>query len=110
MIVAPTATWYFDIWHEPVESIDELIGQNYDFAHKIYFKADPDNQYTVNIKDNLNEFEGGALKVKEILTDSVVHVFTWNYTTHKKTIWIGDTKYMKSQIIDAIRYRNNVRF
>jgi len=110
IVVGLTATWYFDIWHKPVETVDELIGQNYDYAHKTYFQTDPDRHYTVNINDNLNEFDGGILNEKEILTDSIVHVFTWDYTTHKKTIWVGQTEKMESQVIDAIRYSDNVQF
>jgi len=105
-----TASWYFDIWNEPVKTIDELIGENYDYAHKMYFQTDPERHYTVNVNYNLNEFDGAILNDKEILTDSIVHVFTWNYVTHKKTIWIGQTEKMEMQVIDAIRYNNNVQF
>jgi len=105
-----TASWYFDIWNEPVETIDELIGQNYDYAHKIYFQTDPHRQYKVNINNNLNEFDGGILNKKEILTDSIVHVFTWVYTTNKKTIWVGRTEKLESQVFDAVRYNNSVQF
>ena len=110
IIIGLTASWYFDIWHESVETIDELIGKNYDHAHKMYFQTDPNRQYKVNVNDNLNEFDGGILNKKEILADSIVHVFTWDYTTHKKTIWVGRTEKLESQVIDAIRYSNNVRF
>lgn len=110
VVVGLTAAWYFDIWHDPVETIDELIGQNYDYAHKKYFQTKPDRQYKLNVNDNLNEFDGGILSEKENLTDSTVHVFTWDYTTHKKIIWVGQSKKMKNQVIDAIRYSNNVQF
>jgi hypothetical protein len=110
IIVGLTASWYFDFWHEPVETIDKLVGKNYDHAHKMYFQTDPDRQYKVNVNENLNEFDGGILNKKEILTDSIVHVFTWDYTTHKKTIWVGRTEELESQVIDAIRYKNNVQF
>ncbi|MEX2484830.1 MAG: hypothetical protein WED10_09725 [Brumimicrobium sp.] len=109
-LVGLTASWYFDIWHESVETVDELIGHNYDYAHKLYFQTDPDIQYKVNINSKLNEFDGGILNKKEILTDSIVYVFTWDLMTHKKTIWVGQTKKMKNQIIDAIRYKYNVQF
>lgn len=105
-----TASWYLDMWNEGVETIDELIGQNYDYAHKIYFQTDPDRQYSVIVNNNLNEFDGGILNKKGILTDSIVHVFTWVYTTHKKTIWVGRTEKLENQVIDAIRYKNSVRF
>lgn len=110
IIVGLTASWYFDIWNEPVETIDELIGRNFDYAHKKYFQTDPDRQYKVKVNDNLNEFDGGILNKKKILTDSIVHVFTWDYTTHKKTIWVGRTEKLENQVIDAIRYKNTVRF
>jgi hypothetical protein len=110
LIVGLTTAWYFDIWNKPVETIDELIGKNYDFAHKMYFQTDPNGQYKVNVNDNLNEFDGGILNKTKVLTDSIVNVFTWDYTTHKKTIWVGQTKAMKYEIIDAIRYKNGVRF
>jgi hypothetical protein len=110
IIVGLTASWYFDIWHEPVETIDELIGKNFDYAHKMYFQTDPNRQYKVNVNDNLNAFDGGILNKKEILTDSIVHVFTWDYTKHKKTIWVGRTERLENQVIDAIRYKNTVIF
>ena len=110
IVIGLTASWYFDIWNKPVETIDELIGHNYDYAHKMYFRTDHDRHYTVNVNDNLNEFDGAILNKTENLSDSIVHVFTWDYTTHKKTIWVGQTEKMKMQIIDAIRYSNNVQF
>lgn len=110
IIVGLSATLYFGIWHEPVEKIDKLIGQNYEYASEKYFRTEPDNQYVVNINKNLSEFDGGILNQKEILEDSIVHVFTWEFENYKKTIWVGDTKNMKSQIIDAIRYKDNVIF
>ena len=72
------------IWHEPVETIDELIGKNYDYAHKMYFQTDPNRQYKVNANDNLNKFDGGILNKKEIMIDSIVRVFTWEYTNTKR--------------------------
>jgi len=110
IIVGLTSSWYFDIWHEPVEPVNELIGKNYDYAYKVYFQTEPDKQYKLNVNDNLNEFDGGILNKKEILTDAIVHVFTWELMTHKKTIWVGQTEKLKSQVIDAIRYKNNVQF
>lgn len=103
-------SWYFDLWHKPVEKIDDLIGLSFDDANKIYFKSKPDNHYELNINNDLNEFDGGILNQKEILKDSIIHVYTWEFETHNKTIWVGDTKKMKSQIIDAIRYNNKVLF
>ena len=109
-MVGLSATWYFDVWHQPVEKVDKLIGQNYDYAYNKYFRSNPDNNYEVNIYKNLTEFDSGILNQKEILTDSIVHVFTWNFKNHRETIWVGETKKMKSEIIDAIRYKNNVQF
>ena len=103
IIVGLIALWYFAIWNEPVETIDELTGKNYDYAHKMYFQTDPDRHYTVNVNDNLNEFNGGILSKKQILTDSIVHVFTWDYMTHKKTIWVGQTENPKSESLNQIK-------
>ena len=105
-----SAAWYFDLWHRPVEKVDRLVGQNYDYALKKYFRSEPDNHHEININKNLTEFDCGIVNDKENLTDSIVHVFTWRFINHKETIWVGDTKKMKSQIIDAIRYKNNVQF
>ena len=102
--------WYFDLFNKSVETIDSLKGKNYDYALTKYFKKEADNYYTINVNLRLNEFDGGILTNKEILSDSIVHVYTWYYFNHKKTIWVGNTVNMNNQIIDAIRYRNNVRF
>jgi hypothetical protein len=105
-----SSAWYFDIWHKPVEPIDKLIGKNFTYAHKIYYKTKPDNHYEINIKDNLNEFDGGIYIKKNKLKNSIVQVYTWIFTNHKETIWVGETMRLKNEIIDAIRYKNNVRF
>ncbi len=110
IVIGLTSTWYFDIWHDSVETIDELIGQNYDYAYKMYFRTDPDSHHEVNINNKLNEFDGGILSKKEILIDSIVNVYTWDFANHKMTIWVGKTKKMNSQIIAAIRYKDNIRF
>ncbi|MEI8203090.1 MAG: hypothetical protein WCH34_08775, partial [Bacteroidota bacterium] len=104
IIIGLILSWYFDIWHKSDESINELIGQNYDYACKIYFRSEPDSFYEVNINHKLNEFDGGILNKKSVLTDSIVRVFTWNFCAFKKTIWVGKTKRMKNEIVDAIRY------
>jgi hypothetical protein len=96
--------------HKPVETLDELIGKNLDFVNKIYFKSEADETTKININNNLNEFQGGILNKKSILIDSIVYQHTWKFFTHKKTIWIGKTIENKNQIIDAIRYQNNVKF
>ncbi|MEA5138659.1 hypothetical protein [Arcicella rigui] len=109
-ITGLATTWYFDIWHKPVETIDELIGMNFDYAHKLYFKTDPENHYKINVNYPLNEFDGGIYKKRSILKDSIVHVYTWRFINHKQTIWVGETEIMKSEIIDANRYKNSIRF
>lgn len=101
---------YYDLFHNSVENIDELIGKNYDYARNIYFKREPDVHYKKNVKVGLNEFDGGILSSKVIFSDSMVHVYTWNYNKYKKTIWVGQTSNMRNHILDAIRYKNNVRF
>lgn len=98
------------VYHKQFETIDELVGRNYDYAHKVYFSTDPDIHYKVNINSDLNEFDGGILNEKDILTDSIVQVYTWDYPSHKKTIWVGETDRMKNQIIDAIWYSDDVQF
>ena len=104
------SSWYFDIWNKSVEPIDELIGKNYDYAHKLYFKTDPDQHYKININDQLNEFNGGVYNKKSIFTDSIINVYTWISFNHKQTIWVGKTKKSDNEIIDAIRHKNGVKF
>ena len=101
---------YFDIFNKPVETLDGLIGKDFDYACKTYFKTTPDVKYNININHNLNEFDGAVLNSKELLADSIVNVYTWAYSHYKKTIWVGKTSKMQNQIIDAIRYKNSVRF
>jgi hypothetical protein len=109
-IIGLASTLYFDIWHKPVETIDKLIGKNFGYANKLYYRTEPDNHYQININDNLNEFDGGIYNKINKLEDSIIHVYTWTFMNHKETIWVGETSTMKSEIIDAIRYKNSVRF
>jgi hypothetical protein len=109
-VIVIGSLWYFYIFRKPVETINSLIGKDYDYACNIYFKKSPDVSYNININHNLSEFDGAILNSKNLLTDSIVNVYTWTYSNHKKTIWVGQTSKMKNQIIDAIRYKNNVRF
>jgi hypothetical protein len=102
--------WYFGIFNESVETIDKLIGKNYDYARTKYFKREADGHYTINVKHELHEIDRGILNSNEILSDSIVQVYTWSYYNHKKTIWVGQTSKIKNLIIDAIRYKNDVRF
>jgi hypothetical protein len=101
---------YFDPFHKSVETIDILIGQNFDYAHKMYFNTDPDDHYQIKINDNMNEFHGGILTKINLITDNTVQVYTWNSFNYKSTIWVAATKNNRYEIIDAIRYKNNVRF
>ena len=110
IVIGLAVTWDLDNRGQPFETIDELIGKNYEYAHKTYFRKYPESNYTINVKGNLNEFDGGILNKKNTLTDSIVHVFTWDYQTHKKTIWIGQTEKMESQVIDAVQYSKDVQF
>jgi len=109
-VIVITLLCYFDIFNKPVETLDKLIGKDLDYACGTYFKTTPDIKYNININHNLSEFDGEILKSKNLLTDSIINVYTWTYSNHKKTIWVGQTSKMKNQIIDAIRYKNNVRF
>jgi len=93
-----------------LKTIDQLIGKNFDYANKRYYRTVPDNHYQININDNLNEFDGGIYDKKNKLEDSIIHVYTWTFMNRKETIWVGETSTMKSEIIDAIRYKNSVRF
>jgi hypothetical protein len=105
-----TAIWYFDPFHRQVETVDELIGRNYEYAHKLYFQSDPDNSTYFNINDPLNEFQGGILPKKSIIKDSIIQQHTWTFLNHKVTIWVTQTDKLQGQIIDAIRYKNGVVF
>lgn len=104
------ALWYFDIGHDPVEPIEELIGHDYNYARKMYFRTEPGNHYTLNINEPLKEFDVEILNKQQMLTDSIVDVYTWEYKTYKKTIWVGETELMKDQVILAIRYNKRVEF
>lgn len=109
-IIGISISIYFDVFNKPVKTIHDLIGKDYVYARETYFDKEPDTHYTINIKQNLNEFDSGVLTRKELLIDSLVDVYTWNYFSYKKTIWVGKTSKMNQQIIDALRYKNNVRF
>jgi len=101
---------YHEMGHKPLEKINNLIGKNYDYAYKTYFRTEPDQQYKININEPLNEFDGGIYNNTENLTDSIVYVYTWEFANYKKTIWVGKTEKMNKEIIDAIRYNNNLKF
>jgi hypothetical protein len=110
LLIASISIWYFDILNEPVSTIDKLIGKEFDSVRQKYFNSDPDYEYQININHDLDEFNGGVLEHKDILIDSIVNVYTWNFSNHKKTIWTGRTKKKNNEIIDAIRYHKNIEF
>ena len=110
LLIASISIWYFDILNEPVSTIDKLIGKEFELARQEYFNSDPEYQYQININNDLDEFNGGVLNHKDILIDSIVNVYTWNFINHKKTIWTGKTKNMNNVIIDAIRYHKDIKF
>lgn len=101
---------YLEPYREPVEPIEELIGKNFDYAHKKYFKTEADIYYTININQPLDEFNGGILNKKGILIDTIVHVYTWKNFNNNKTIWVGKTNTLNHYVIDAIRYKRDIKF
>lgn len=56
LLVTAAFIWYFGVLLQPVEGVHSLIGQNYDYAHKIYFRSEPDQSYRINLEDELNIF------------------------------------------------------
>lgn len=103
-------TIYFDPFHKSVEKIDSLIGHNFDYAYKDYFRTDPDDAYQIDINDNLSEFHGGVYSKLNVIKGKTLQVYTWKSFNHKSTIWIAYTYKDRYEIIEAIRYKNNVRF
>ncbi len=93
-----------------METVDELIGNSFDYAVKSYFKSDPSSSTTFNINNNLNEFQGGVSFRKNILRDSMVSQYTWTFLNHKTTIWVCKTDSLNNEIIDANRCKNRVQF
>lgn len=110
VLIAISLIRYLKIFNESVETLDRLIGKDYSYIQNNYYKVKPECYYKININSDLNEFDCGILSKKEILTDSIIYVYTWHYCFYKETIWVGKTKRMNREIIDAIRYKNNVRF
>lgn len=102
--------WFFDFGHEPVEKVNILIGNNYDFAEKLYFHSSPDENYTFKLKDAKGEFRGVLQTHAGILKDSILHEYTWNFGRYNITIWTGKTGKMDHEVLDAIRWRKNVQF
>ena len=109
IVLTTSSLWYFDLLHKPVEPVGKLLGKDYAFALK-YFGAKPNSSTAFNITDDLNEFNGGVLSVDVKLKDSIINQYTWEFNRYKITIWIAETTKSPNEIIDAIRYKNNVRF
>lgn len=99
--------WYTDPFHKPEETISNLIGKDYRDALN-YFGTNPTDTTSFSIYGNLNEFQGGVLSKSGNLKDSVVEQYTWEFFNHKVTIWVGSTNNSNREVIDAIRYKNNV--
>ncbi|MCC6837043.1 MAG: hypothetical protein IT234_00775 [Bacteroidia bacterium] len=110
LLVGITTYWYFDIGHKPVENVNILIGNNYDFAKKLYFRSNPDEFHTFKLKDAKNEFRGIIQSHASILKDSTIHEYTWSFSRYNVTIWVGKTASLDHQVIDAIRWRKDVQF
>jgi hypothetical protein len=91
IIIVGSTIWYLDLSHKPVETVDVLIGKNYDYALKSYFKCEPNSSSTVNINNELSEFQGGVVSKKHMVRDSIVRQFTWTFMNHKTTIWVSKT-------------------
>ena len=102
--------WHFDVFHKPVEPIPELLGENIDFAIKEYFRTGYDNSLTFSINGNLNELQGSILKFKNNLKDTMIWQYTWVFNNYKVTVWTAKTNKLNGEIIDAIRYKNSVKF
>lgn len=97
--------WYFDIGHKPVEKVDILIGNNYDFAEKLYFRSSPDETHKYKIKNARSEFKGVIQRNSNILVDSTLYEYVWNFNRYNILILVGKTKGIDHQIIDAIRLK-----
>lgn len=110
LLVLIVTYWYFDFGHKPVERVDILIGNNYDFAHKLYFRSNPDESHTFKLKDAKNEFRGVIQSHARILQDSTIYEYTWSFSRYNITIWVGKTASLDHQVIDAIRWRKDVQF
>ena len=110
LVVVATASWYFDIFHKSVETVNDLVGQNLDYATKLYFRTDPDETSSFNINKPLNELQFGILTERHRIKDSIVNQYTWTFFNHKVTIWTATTDKLQGEIVDAIRYKNGVTF
>ena len=108
--MAGAALWYFDPFHDSVERLDDLIGKNYDYAYKMYFRTDHDQMEKFDIRDGVTEFRVGVLSSQALLRDNVIREYTWIFSNHKATVWVAKTDGSNNTIIDAIRYKNGVVF
>ena len=110
IILIGLSIWYFDPFHKPVEKMTELIGESYSNITNTGFSSKPDFSTSFNKNKSLNEFQGGILSSNAVLKDSIIRQYTWNLINHKVTIWVTKTEKSDNEIIDAIRYKNNVKF
>lgn len=102
--------WYFDMGHRPVEKVYALIGNNYDAAHKLYFRSDPDQDTTFKFKDIQGQLRQGVRNRYYLLKDTLIHEYTWKFSRHNITIWVAKTKTSDHEVIDAIRWKTNAKF
>lgn len=102
--------WYFDIGHKPVEKVDILIGNNYDFAEKLFFHSVADETRTYKLNEAKGEFRGIIQRHSKIIKDSIIQEYTWKFSRYNITIWVGKTANLDHQIIDALRWEKGVKF
>ncbi|MFY0652771.1 MAG: hypothetical protein JXQ96_12085 [Cyclobacteriaceae bacterium] len=108
-VIIATLAVYTRIIKEP-EQIQELIGENFDYAHKIYFKREPTGNYQINLNKTQNELDGGVLIKRNLLKDSVVNVYYWEFGLSRSVIWVGKTDKMNHEIIDALTFGKLIKF
>ena len=109
-IVAAWLVFHFISARSAVVTLENLIGRGYAEVQSENFYSEPDEHYSINVNQPLNELHGGILHKKPLLTDSLVQVYTWKNVTHTTTLWVGKTSTAEDEVIDAIRYRYDVRF
>ena len=94
-----------------VETIDILISKDFKYALENFYKIEPTEKYTIKTTDDLNEFHRGAVTNKDcVILDPNIQVYTWKFDDYSETLWVAHTNESDSQIIDALRYDNNVNF
>lgn len=103
------ALWCFALFHKSVEPIPRLIGKNYDYAVN-YLGSKPSQSSSFNIRNDLDELRGGILVHKSKLKDSIIQEYQWDFKGYKVIIWTGRTLNSSNEVIDALRYKDDVRF